>query len=752
MLRRCVPMNQHTLRYGIGLFLLLVLLGHAARFYQIPVLGNLDQIAYDTKLSMTMPGGVDSRVVILDIDERSLAEIGRWPWSRERLATLMDALFERYGVALLGVDVVFAEPDTSSGLPTLERLAQGPLADNAGFRESLDRLRPELDYDARFAASLKERPILLGYYFGDRTDSLNSGALPAPVLPAGTFRGRNIAFASFSSFGANLQRFQDAALGAGHFNPLPDFDGLNRRVPMLVEYKGAYYESLSLAIVRTLLGNPGVVPGYAEGGLFSASSRDYAGLEWLELKASEGTLRVPVDENVSALIPYRGPQGSFAYHSLADVLAGRTPVDALKGRIALLGTTAPGLLDLRATPVGSTYPGVEIHANLIAGMLDGRIKHRPQYVTGFDVVLLLLVGIVLIWALPRLSPQNATLLAGGMLFGVAGMNFLFWQLADFVLPVAAGLLLIVGLYALNMAYGYFFESRSKRQFARMFGQYVPPELVEEMSRNPEHYSMEGRNAELTVLFSDIRGFTSISEGLEPKQLTQLMNEYLGEMTSVIQDQRGTLDKYIGDAIMAFWGAPVADAEHARHAVAAALKMHAALVDLNRSLVARGWPELKIGIGLNTGPVTVGDMGSPVRKAYTVMGDAVNLASRLESLTKQYEAGILVGEATRRAVKDVVFREVDRVRVKGKDEPVSIYEPLAFESEFDRSRVEELKLWNLALRQFRAQEWDQAELTLFNLQRMNPGCGLYRSYAEQIAHYRLNPPGKGWDGVRTFETK
>jgi hypothetical protein len=177
-------MNQHTLRYGIGLFLLLVLLGHAARFYQIPVLGNLDQIAYDTKLSLTMPGGVDNRVVILDIDERSLAEIGRWPWSRERLAALMDTLFERYGVVLLGVDVVFAEPDTSSGLPTLERLAQGPLADNAGFRESLDRLRPELDYDARFAASLKDRPILLGYYFGDRTDSLNSGALPAPVLPS----------------------------------------------------------------------------------------------------------------------------------------------------------------------------------------------------------------------------------------------------------------------------------------------------------------------------------------------------------------------------------------------------------------------------------------------------------------------------------------------------------------------------------------------------------------------------------------
>ncbi len=745
-------MNQHVLKYGIGVVLMLVLLGHAARFYQIPVLGNLDHIAYDTKLSLTMPRTRDDRVVILDIDERSLAEVGRWPWGRERLATLMDRLFDHYGVMLLGIDVVFAEPDTSSGLPMLEGLAAGPLADNEGFRAELDRLRPQLDYDRRFAASLQNRPVLLGYYFSDRGDGLSTGALPDPVLPAGTFRGRSIAFASFSSFGANLPLFQASALGAGHFNPLPDFDGLNRRVPMLVEHKGAYYESLSLAVVRTLLGSPKLVPGYADGGFFGVSARDYAGLEWLELQSQRGTLRLPVDENVAALIPYRGPQGSFAYHSLADVLAGRTPVDALKGRVALLGTTAPGLLDLRATPVGSTYPGVEIHANLIAGMLDGHIKHRPQYVTGFDVVVLLLVGGLLLWALPRLSPMNATLLSAGMLLLLLAMNFAFWQFADFVLPIAASLLLVIGLYALNMSYGYFFESRSKRQFARMFGQYVPPELVEEMSRNPEHYSMEGRNAELTILFSDIRGFTSISEGLEPKQLTQLMNEYLGAMTFVIQDQRGTLDKYIGDAIMAFWGAPVDDPAHAIHGVTAALQMQSRLAELNSHLTARGWPELKIGIGVNTGTVTVGDMGSPVRKAYTVMGDAVNLASRLEGLTKQYGVGILVGDETRRAVKGVVFREVDRVRVKGKDEPVSIYEPLAMEADFDRARLEELKLWNQALRQFRNQEWDQAELTLFNLQRMDPECVLYGSYAEQIGHYRRSPPGKGWDGVRTFDTK
>ncbi|WP_018411823.1 CHASE2 domain-containing protein [Methyloversatilis thermotolerans] len=745
-------MRQHALRYGLGLALILLLLGHAARFYSLPVLGNLDLIAYDTKLALTMPGTRDDRIAILDIDERSLAEVGRWPWGRERLATLLDRLFDHYGVLLLGVDVVFAEADTSSGLPALEALARGTLADNDAFRGELERLRPSLDHDRLFAAALKDRPVLLGYYFSDRGEGLSTGQLPEPVLPAGTFRGRSIAFARFDSFGANLPAFQSAALGAGHFNPLPDFDGLNRRVPMLVEYKGAYYESLSLAMVRTLLGSPKLAPGYAEASFMSVSPRDYAGLEWLELSAKQGTLRIPVDENVAALIPFRGRQGSFAYHSLADVLAGRTPVEALKGRIVLLGTTAPGLLDLRATPVSGTYPGVEIHANLIAGMLDGRIKHRPQYVTGFDVVVLALVGGLLLFLLPRLSPLRATGLSAVVLVLLVAMNFAFWQYADFVLPVAASLLMVAGLYALNMFYGYFVEARSKRQFARMFGQYVPPELVEEMSRNPEHYSMDARTAELTVMFSDVRGFTGISEGLEPRELTRLMNEYLGAMTSVIQDQRGTLDKYIGDAIMAFWGAPVDDADHAQHGVTAALHMQQRLDELNRSLTARGWPELKIGIGVNSGTMTVGDMGSPVRKAYTVLGDAVNLASRLEGLTKQYGVGILVGEDTRRAVKGIVFREIDRVRVKGKDEPVSIHEPLAFEAEFDRGRIEELKLWNQALRQFRAQEWDQAELSLFNLQRMAPDCLLYAAYAEQIGHYRRFPPGKGWDGVRTFETK
>jgi adenylate cyclase len=348
--------------------------------------------------------------------------------------------------------------------------------------------------------------------------------------------------------------------------------------------------------------------------------------------------------------------------------------------------------------------------------------------------------------------MRATLAVLGALALAVALNLAVWTHADTALPLASGVLMIIALFALNMSYGYFVETRSKRQFTELFGQYVPPELVDEMARDPAKYNMEGKNEVLTVLFTDVRGFTSIAEGLDPRALAAFLNEFLTAMSLVIRTHRGTLDKYMGDAIMAFWGAPVADPEHARHALEAALAMHAELARLNPTFRARGWPEIRIGVGLNTGPMSVGDMGSKLRKAYTVMGDAVNLASRLEGLTKAYGAGIIVGQATRDAVPGFVFRELDRVRVKGKDAPVAIFEPVGPEKALAKERLEELKLWGQALKAYRARNWDQAELILFNLHRLYPGAPLYSLYAERAARYRRESPGAGWDGVTAFETK
>jgi len=320
------------------------------------------------------------------------------------------------------------------------------------------------------------------------------------------------------------------------------------------------------------------------------------------------------------------------------------------------------------------------------------------------------------------------------------------------LPLASGLLLISTIYVLNMTYGFFIESRGKRQLAGLFGQYVPPELVDEMAKNPEAISLEGESREMTVLFSDVRGFTNISEGLDPKQLTQLMNEFLTPMTHVIHDNRGTIDKYMGDAIMAFWGAPLADSQHASHAVKAGMEMLANLNNLQAQFKARGWPEIKIGVGLNTGVMTVGNMGSEFRMAYTVMGDAVNLGSRLEGLTKNYGVQMIVSEFTREKAPEYIYRELDIVRVKGKDKPVVIYEPVCVAGEEDKSLKDELKLYRETLKLYRAQNWDLAEMQFINLQKLHPQRHLYAMYIERIAHYRQNPPGAGWDGVFTFQTK
>jgi adenylate cyclase len=738
--------KQHIVRIAIGLAITLFFIGHAARFYNVALITQLDNIIYDARLRLTMPRGVDDRIVILDIDEKSLQEVARWPWPRDVMAQIINKLFDHYKIAIVGFDVVFAEADHSSGIKALDELAQKELKNVSGFADTYSRLRPQLDNDGLFASAIKGKPVVLGYYLNSEKDAKRIAAIPEPVMPKGTFTGRNIAFTTWVGYGGNLDGFQKNAANSGHFNPLVDIDGVVRRVPMIAELDGAYYESLSLAIVRTLLGFPKVEPGYAPDRVLH---KGYAGLEWLKV----GPLTIPVDEQVAALIPYRGGKFSFPYISLADVMAERVAPEKLKGRIAIVGTTAPGLLDLRSTPVDSVYPGVEIHANLIAGMLDREIKLKPPYMIGAEVVLLFIGGVVLAMLIPMLSALWATVAAVVGAALIAGMNIGIWTQADMVLPLAASLMMTATIYVMNMAYGYFVESRSKRQFTELFGQYVPPELVDKMAEDPQKYTMEPKAAELTILFSDVRGFTSISEALKPEELREYINDYLTDMSQIIRaDYKGTLDKYIGDAIMAFWGAPVEDPQHARNGVMAGLKMQKECKVLNEKFAARGWPTLKIGVGLNSGNVRVGDMGSQVRRAYTVMGDAVNVASRLEGRTKYYGVGILVGEATREAIKDMVFKEVDRIKVKGKDEAVNIYEPIGLESEVDKKVQDELKLWQQTLRAYRAQQWDQVEVNLLNLQRMNPGCELYTLYGQRVAEFRRNPPPAGWEGVTAFDEK
>ena len=730
----------------MGLIALAVLLGHAGRFYEIDLLTRLDAIIYDTKLRLTLPRDVDERVVIVNIDEKSLAEIGRWPWSRDRLADLLTKVFERYGAVLLGMDVVFAEADESSGLRVLEQLAHGPLQSDKQFASAVADLRPELDFDRRFAQAIRRYPVILAFNFSDTAKGNATGVLP-PTLSADLLHGHNVRFANWSSYSGNRPEFQQAALGAGYNNGLPDIDGVSRRVPLIVEHEGKYYPALSLAMAAAAIGNPRPRLVFQAGSWLSGAG--YDAIEAIELDTGRGTLRIPVGNDASALIPYRGPQGSFRYYSAADVLAERVPEGALRGKIVILGTTAQGLLDLRSTPVDEAYPGVEVHANLVSGILAGRLKSSPPYLVGAEVVLLAVAGIAMLFWLPNYSPLTATLGYAALLAIVVEMNVALWEYANIVLPLASVLLLTVLLYGLNMSFGYFFESHAKRRLARLFGQYVPPELVKEMSQNPDHYDMEGRSAELTVLFADIRGFTAISETLSPQTLARMMNEYFSAMTAVIRENRGTLDKYDGDAIMAFWGAPVGDPQHVNHALATGLEMQRKLTEVNADFEPRGLPKLAVGIGINTGVMTVGDMGSRERKAYTVLGDPVNLGNRLEALTAYYGVGIIIGEATQRLAPDMVCRELDRVRVKGRVGSVAIYEPIGWAKDVTDADQTELALWHEVLAQYREQNWSATEANLQRLIAQAPERRLYALYLDRIRKLRELPPPIPWDGVWQF---
>jgi len=744
-------LRQHLVRIVIGLFITFFFIGHTLKRYEVGFITRLDSIIYDYRLRMTMPGGSDDSIVILDIDEKSLQEVARWPWARDVMARVVDKLFDKYRIDVLGFDVVFAETDSSSGIRALDELARGDLKGNSGFQLAYRALRPALDNDGRFADAIKGRPVVLGYYLNPEKDARRIAAIPDPVLPKGVFRGRSADLMHFTGFGGNLPQLQRSTASAGYINPHVDFDGVVRRVPLLAELDGAYYEALSLAVMRTFIARrngrlPDIEPVFPDGDSAAAGG---GVLEWLKI----GPVAIPVDETASALIPFRGGSFSFPYISLADVMNDRVPVEQLKGRIALVGTTAPGLKDMRSTPVESIYPGVEIHANLIAGMRQGTIKHKPLFMVGAETLLLLAGGVTLSLLMPILAPLWATLAAAVALALVTALDVALWTHAGWVLPLAASILMIALLYATNMAYGYFVESRAKRQFAELFGQYVPPELVNRMASDPGKYSMEPKAAELTILFSDVRGFTGISETLKPEELREYINEYLTDMSGIIRARHhGTLDKYIGDAIMAFWGAPMEDPQHARNGVLAGLEMQKECEVLNAKFAAKGWPTLKIGVGLNSGNVRVGDMGSQVRRAYTVMGDAVNVASRLEGRTGHYGVGVLVGETTCKAAKDVVFREIDRIKVKGKDGAVAIYEPIGLETEVDAQTRVELGLWSKTLSAYRAQQWDKAEDGLVDLRRTDPGRKLYEVYAGRIAGFRRTPPPRGWDGITAFDEK
>ncbi|MEH6813769.1 MAG: adenylate/guanylate cyclase domain-containing protein, partial [Motiliproteus sp.] len=655
--------------------------------------------------------GVDPRIVIVDIDELSLAKVGRWPWPRETIAELVNQLFEHYGVGLMAFDIVFPESDQ---VLSQRRLKSTLESYSSQEQQQLMRLLESFNPDQLMANSLQDRPIILGYAFSPQGD-FQAGALPPPINTSGD-KSLQALIRSAPGYSANLALLQTQTPNGGFFdNPLLDSDGLYRKVPMLQSFQGQLYPSLSLAVMQTV---------FASTEIQLLAGEKESGLETIDLDG----LKIPVDPEAAMLVPYRGPQGSFPYISAQSVLSGEAPLEQLEGAIILLGTSAAGLLDLRATPVQNAYPGVEVHANLISSMLDQRMLHRPDYMRGANLIQCLILGLLMVLLPPYLSALKSTLLGLGLAAIVITVNLLLWQQASHVVPLAPPLLVLLMLYPLQILLGYMIETRSHQRLSGLFGQYIPPELVAEMQHQDTDFGLSGENRDMTVLFSDIRGFTTLSEKLNPQQLTHLMNTYLTPMTAIVHQHRGTIDKYIGDAVMAFWGAPLQDSQHSRHALDAALEMLRQLQQVNKELSEQQLPNIHIGIGLNSGEMSVGNMGSRFRMAYTVLGDAVNLGSRLEGLTKTYGVALIVSEALATQVPEYQFRLLDRVQVKGKLQAVAIYEPLDPDTKIEGQW---LQLHDQAMDAYRQQQWPEARALFQQLMDSPLNGNLYQLYLQRL---------------------
>ncbi|PHS66160.1 MAG: adenylate/guanylate cyclase domain-containing protein [Thalassobium sp.] len=694
-------------------------------------LKRLDFLLYDLRFNAALDWHPPERggqpIIIIDIDEKSLAQEGQWPWSRHKLADLVTTLAQ-YGAVVVAFDVVFSEPERNPVDDIRKRLA----LDGERWLAP-DGWRRQVDADTHFAQELPATDVVLGFFFLDEAN-VSVGQLPAPVYELPPESARRSVVITKPGYAANLPLLQDAAAGAGFVTTFADADGAIRLAPLIIRYGNELYPSLALATVMAYLFDRQLQLETVA--LGEVDVLRYAGVGG-QLARTDAAGRV--------IVPYKGPKRTFPYLSATDVLNGNISPDALEGAIVLVGTSALGLSDLRATPVGTQYPGVEVHANIIDALLNDEFPYRPEWEAGALLAQLLLFGLLLSFWLPRLGPFAAISVSGiAVLLGISG-NFYLWAYQHLDLPLAAVLLLVGGLTIINLGYGFISENVSRRLLKGMFDQYVPPAHIERMMNDPAAYQFAGESKELTVLFSDIRSFTNISESLSAADLKALLNSYFTPVTKVIFDHEGTIDKYVGDMVMAFWGAPLDDERHAFHAVQAALSMQQVTASLCEEFAARGWPAIKIGIGINSGQMNVGDMGSSYRRAYTVLGDAVNLGSRLESITKFYDAEILVGEHTQALAPEFVYRYIDRIQVKGKNEPVRVYEPLGRIGDVEEAVLKELQMQQRAVEHYFARRWDDAVLMFTRLEQQQPRR-LYQVYIERIADLRQQALPEDWDGV------
>ena len=696
-------------------------------------------------------------VVIATIDTKSVDAYGRWPWPRARMAELVKALNEHYEVQTIGFDIVFSEPEQGGGIKVTEeykrffsRLKFNDPGKAGRFVRFLDQRRKALDGDTQFAKALaKSENSILGYLFFNDPESVKhltdedlresaeriSGSEIS--LLKGTI-GRGVLYSGLV-VEANIKKIYDGGYLSGFFNVVPDFeDGMVRRVHLLRQYGEDIYPSLDLQIIKHYYGARSII--------VEADTDEISAIV-------VGNKVFETDRDGSILLNYKGPEKTFSHYSIADIIEHKISKEKLEGKIVLVGATEPGIFDLRTTPVGVAYPGIEIHATLLDNLMTNTYFRISSANHGATLGLILVIGLLLGVLLPNLRAAYAALFTLALLvaYVVAHrwmvMNWLTWTSAFYVV------LLIGVIWASVTLYQYLVSDKDKRFIKNAFQQYLSPAVIGQLMDNPNLLKLGGERREMTAFFSDVQGFSTISEMLTPEELVGLLNVYLTQMSNIIMDYGGTVDKYEGDAIIAFFGAPVDYEDHATRGCLVTIDMQRKLEELRAVWLEEGKPRMDQRIGLNTGAMVVGNMGSEDRFDYTMMGNAVNLAARLEGANKNYGTYSMISEMTYEPAKAAIeARELDLIRVVGINTPVRVYELIAKKGELSEEQKKGIAYFAKGLELYRKQEWDEATKYFNATFKFIPDDPPAKVFIGRCEAFKANSPGEDWDGVFTAEAK
>ena len=711
----------------------------------LPLFNLFELKSYDLKMRARGVRPVSGQVVIVAIDEKSLQQEDRWPWPRTRLARLVDRLSEA-GAAVIGFDILFPEKDAYVPFQTVERAIMKK--DLAGLtRESLIQWLEEAgDSDRQFAESIMNSGrTVLGFfvYSGEdgseppEMDEATLGLLPFYEYSiVQRFDEENpVSLRPVQALGLSIAELTGSANSAGFVSFIPEMDGVVRRVPMVMQFHDGFYPPLSLQMLQQATQMP-----------LAVRIAPY-GVDGVRV----GDSLIPTSEIGDFLVNFSGPGYTFTHFSATDVLSGKAGAEELANKLVLVGVTAAGTHDIHTSPYGPLFPGVEVHANIIENVLGGEFLIRPDWLAVLDLAMILVSGLLL--GLASLY-SRAMLMALVLVAGIGGYVFADFYMfsrmglwVNSVFPVFTQIFVYSGI----TLYKFLFEEREKRFIKGAFGQYLAPAVVEQLTANPELLKLGGERKVLTAFFSDVAGFSTISEKLSPEDLVVLLNDYLTEMTDIIMKYEGTVDKFEGDAIIAFFGAPIPYEDHARRACLVSLEMQVRLGELRQKWKEEGRPELFMRIGLNTGPMVVGNMGSKTRMDYTMMGDSVNLAARLEGVNKQYGTYTMCSEFTYEQAKDFIeARELDLIRVVGKKEPVRIFEILGKKGELDMH--EALPLYSQGLEHYRNQRWDEALQSFEKVLQVDKDDGPSLTFFQRCIVFQSKPPSDHWDGVFSMTSK